>query len=297
MDDLVIEVDQVSKSYGPVRALHEVSLSVVRGEFIGLLGPNGAGKTTLIEMIEGLREPDSGTVSVLRHRPYPRDLALLPRIGVQTQKSAFFERLTAIEHLETVAGLYGRSSADARRSLDQVGLADAADVPVTRVSGGQRQRLAIAAALVHEPEVIFLDEPTGPLDPQARRDLWSMLRRLKENGRSIVYTTHHLDEAEALCDRVAILHAGRIAALDSPRTLISGAALESQVRLPAGRLTTAEAVALEGVDSVSDAGPDLVLHTRQVARVLAALGPDLDAVTTKSATLEDFYLELIGAQS
>lgn len=297
MHDLVIEVDQVSKSYGSARVVDDVSLSVARGEFVGLLGPNGAGKTTLIEMIEGLREPDSGTVTVLGHRPHPRNLELLPRMGVQTQKSAFFDHLTAIEHLETVAGLYGRSPADARRSLEQVGLADAADVRVTRVSGGQRQRLAIAAALVHEPEVIFLDEPTGPLDPQARRDLWSMLRRLKGEGRSIVYTTHHLDEAEALCDRVAILHAGRIAALDSPRTLISGAALGSEIRLPAGRMTAVEAGALDGVDSVSDAGADLVLHTQHVARVLAALGPDLDAVTTRGATLEDVYLDLIGARS
>lgn len=297
MNDLVIEVDHLTKSYGSARVVDDVSFSVARGEFIGLLGPNGAGKTTLIEMIEGLRKPDAGTVSVLGHNPIPRNLHLLPRIGVQTQKSAFFEYVSAIEHLETVAGLYGRSSADARRSLEQVGLSDAADVRVSKISGGQRQRLAIAAALVHEPEVIFLDEPTGPLDPQARRDLWAMLRRLKGDGRSVVYTTHHLDEAEALCDRVAILHAGKVAALDSPRTLISGAGLGSEVRLPVGQMTAAQARALDGVDAVSESATDLVLQTKHVARVLAAIGPELDAVTTRGATLEDFYLKLIGAQS
>ncbi|MFI9639333.1 ABC transporter ATP-binding protein [Micromonospora sp. NPDC051925] len=294
-----VEVEGLSKSYGKVRAVDDVSLTVPRGEFIGLLGPNGAGKTTLIELIEGLRMPDAGTVTVLGHRPHPRNRALLPLIGVQTQKSAFFPHLTAIEHLETVAAFYGLDRQAAQRALAQVGLTASADARVARVSGGQRQRLAIASALVHQPEVIFLDEPTGALDPQARRDLWTMLRQLKSAGKTIVYTTHHLDEAEALCDRVAILHHGRIVALDSPRALISRAAVGTQVLVPMGQLAPEQASRLDGVDSVTVENGTLTLHTQHLTRVLAALGTgaDLDGVQTRTATLEDVYLELIGAQS
>ncbi|MGI5152731.1 ABC transporter ATP-binding protein [Plantactinospora sp. CA-294935] len=294
-----VAVTRLTKSYGEVRAVDDVTLNVPRGEFIGLLGPNGAGKTTLIEIIEGLRVPDAGTVTVLGHRPAPRNLALLPLIGVQTQQSAFFPRLTAREHLETVAALYGLDRQAAQRALDQVGLTDSADVRVTNVSGGQRQRLAIASALVHQPEVIFLDEPTGALDPQARRDLWAVLRQLKGAGKTIVYTTHHLDEAEALCDRVAILHRGRIVALDTPRQLIGRAAAGSQLLLPVGRLAPEQALNVDGVDSVTVESDTLILHTQQLPQVLAALGAttDLAGVQTKSATLEDVYLELIGAQS
>jgi ABC-2 type transport system ATP-binding protein len=297
--EAAIEVERLSRSYGHVHAVADVSLTVPRGEFIGLLGPNGAGKTTLIEIIEGLRVPDTGTVTVLGHRPHPRNLALLPLIGVQTQKSAFFPHLTAIEHLETVAAFYGLDRGAARRTLAQVGLTDAAGARVSQVSGGQRQRLAIATALVHDPEVIFLDEPTGSLDPQARRDLWAVLRQLKGVGKTIVYTTHHLDEAEALCDRVAILHSGRIVALESPRELIGRAALGTQVLLPAGHLAPERALLLDGVDTATVANGTLTLHTRHLSRVLAALGENgsLDGVQTRSATLEDAYLELIGAQS
>ncbi len=294
-----IEVDRLRKSYGDVHAVNDVSLSVPRGEFIGLLGPNGAGKTTLIEIIEGLRVPDAGTVTVLGQNPHPRNLALLPLIGVQTQKSAFFPHLTAIEHLETVAAFYGLDRGAAQRALAQVGLTDSAGARVTQVSGGQRQRLAIATALVHEPEVIFLDEPPGALDPQARRDLWAVLRRLKGAGRTIVYTTHHLDEAEALCDRVAILHKGRTVALETPRELIGRAALGTQVLLPAGHLSAEQALDIDGVETASVDNGTLTLHTQHLSRVLAALGESggLDGVQTRSATLEDAYLELIGAQS
>ncbi len=294
-----IEVEGLVKTYGDVRAVDGVSLTVPRGEFIGLLGPNGAGKTTLIEIIEGLRVPDAGTVTVLGHRPHPRNRALLPLIGVQTQQSAFFPHLTAIEHLETVAAFYGRDRQAAHRALAQVGLSDSANARVAKVSGGQRQRLAIASALVHQPEVIFLDEPTGSLDPQARRDLWATLRQLKGEGKTIVYTTHHLDEAEALCDRVGILRHGRIVALDAPRDLIGRATSGAQVLLPAGRIEADLAGGLDGVDAVTVANGTLTLHTRQLTRVLAALGAstDLNGVQTKAATLEDVYLELIGANA
>lgn len=296
-DSPAIAVHQVHKRYGDRRAVDGVSLDVRRGEFFGLLGPNGAGKTTLIEIMEGLRQADGGTVTVLGRSPWPRDTALLPRMGVQTQASAFFVRQSAREHLVTVAGLYRCGPAAADRTLETVGLTEQRDVLVENLSGGQRQRLAIASALVHGPELIFLDEPTAALDPQARRDLWEVLRALKSEGRTIVYTTHHLDEAEALCDRVAILVDGRITALDSPHRLVTAAGAPSRLLLPEGRIGVEEAAALPGVDRATLQGGSLVLETSAPGTVLRAVDAltGLDGVMTRTATLEDVYLELTGA--
>ncbi|MFF4317972.1 ABC transporter ATP-binding protein [Streptomyces sp. NPDC001568] len=295
-ESTAVSVHEVRKRYGDRQAVDGISLDVRRGEFFGLLGPNGAGKTTLIEIIEGLRQADSGTVQVLGHSPWPRNTALLPRIGVQTQASAFFVRQSAREHLATVAGLYRKDAAAADRTLESVGLTEQRDVMVENLSGGQRQRLAIASALVHDPELIFLDEPTAALDPQARRDLWEVLRALKGEGRTIVYTTHHLDEAEALCDRVAILVGGRIAALDSPHQLVSAAGAPARLLVPAGRIAPDAAAALPGVDRVTEQGGSMVLETSAPGRVLQAVDAltGLDGVMTRTATLEDVYLELTG---
>ncbi|MEU3793904.1 ABC transporter ATP-binding protein [Streptomyces fructofermentans] len=289
-----VAIHDVRKRYGTRQALDGVSLQVGRGEFFGLLGPNGAGKTTLVEIMEGLRQADSGTVRVLDTSPWPRNIALLPRIGVQTQSSAFFVRQTAREHLATVAALYGASGAAADRTLDTVGLTDQRGTRVEDLSGGQRQRLAIASALVHEPELIFLDEPTAALDPQARRSLWDVLRALKQAGRTIVYTTHHLDEAEALCDRVAILVEGRVTALDSPRNLVEHAGSPTRLLLPPERLTLARATAIPGVNRASVEGGSLVLETHTSGRVLSALDAmgGLEGVQTRTPTLEDVYLAL-----
>jgi ABC-2 type transport system ATP-binding protein len=295
-----IVLTDIRKRYAALEALTGVSLTVRRGEFFGLIGPNGAGKTTLIEIIEGLREPSSGSVSVLGISPTPRNVALLPRIGVQTQASAFFVRLTAREHLETVAALYGVAPEAAGRTLDLVGLTAAADTRVNDISGGQRQRLAIASALVHDPEILLLDEPTAALDPKARRDLWRVLRDLKAAGKTIVYTTHHLDEAEALCDRVAILVSGAIRALGSPRELIGGSQLPTRVSIPNGRISLEQAKELDGAEHVcADDGALVVVETQTPGRVLAALGATvgLDDVQTRMVTLEDIYLELTGPEA
>lgn len=295
--DPTIVTEEVRKRYGDHEAVAGVSLQVRRGEFFGLLGPNGAGKTTLVEIMEGLREADSGTVSVLGGPPWPRNVSLLPRMGVQTQSSAFFVRQTAREHLSTVAALFGVGRTAADGALEAVGLSGQRDVMVENLSGGQRQRLAIASALVHEPELIFLDEPTAALDPQARRDLWEVLRGLKKQGRTIVYTTHHLDEAEALCDRVAILVAGRIAALDSPHNLVAASGTPTRLMIPAGRLTPEEALEIEGVDHAEEQGGSLVLETRVSGQVLSAVDAltGLADVQTRTPTLEDVYLELTGS--
>ncbi|MGW7428345.1 ABC transporter ATP-binding protein [Streptomyces sp. NPDC054861] len=287
-------VQGVSKRYGDRQAVDDVSLEIHPGEFFGLLGPNGAGKSTLVEIMEGLRRADTGTVALFGASPWPRDTALLPRIGVQTQSSAFFVRQTAHEHLRTVAALFGAPRAAVDASLETVGLTDRRDVQVENLSGGQRQRLAIASALVHGPELIFLDEPTAALDPQARRDLWEVLRALKARGRTIVYTTHHLDEAEALCDRIAILVDGRIAVTDSPHNLVGASQAPSRLLLPLGRLDEEQAAGISGVDRVTVQGGSLVLETRTAGRVLAAVDrlAGLDGVQTRTATLEDVYLDL-----
>ncbi|MFC9859645.1 MULTISPECIES: ABC transporter ATP-binding protein [unclassified Streptomyces] len=292
-----VALDGVHKRYGDTRAVDGVSFTVARGEFFGLLGPNGAGKTTLVEIMEGQRRADAGTVTVLGTSPWPRNVALLPRLGVQTQASAFFVRLTAREHLCTMAALYRCDAAAAERALASVGLTEQGDTRVDDLSGGQRQRLAIASALVHGPELIFLDEPTAALDPQARRALWQVLRDLKGAGRTIVYTTHHLDEAEALCDRVAIMVDGKVAALDSPASLIAAGSPTTRLLVPAGRLTLAAARAIPGVDRAEEEADSIVLETLESGRVLAAVDAiaGLQGVQTRTASLEDVYLALTGA--
>jgi ABC-2 type transport system ATP-binding protein len=214
-----IEVRDLALAYGDTKAVDGVSFEVAEGEFFGILGPNGAGKTTTLEVVEGLRRPDAGTVQVLGEQPWPRNARLLPRIGVQLQASAYFERLTAREQIRTFAALYGVPAGSADAWLGRVGLTDKADTRTENLSGGQAQRLAIACALVHDPDLVFLDEPTAALDPQARRNLWDLLSGLNDSGRTVVLTTHYLDEAEALCDRVAIMDHGRVLELDTPLAL------------------------------------------------------------------------------
>ena len=224
-----IEVHDLVMTYGDLRAVDGVGFEVAEGEFFGILGPNGAGKTTTLEMVEGLREPDSGTITVLGERVWPRNPGLLPRIGVQLQASSFFERLTAREQIHTFASLYGVPTARGDEWLERVGLVDKADTRVEDLSGGQHQRLSIACALVHDPELVFLDEPTASLDPQARRNLWDLLRGINDAGRTVVLTTHYMDEAEVLCDRVAIMDHGRLLRLDSPAALVE--ALDAPVQV------------------------------------------------------------------
>ena len=224
-----IEVRDLVMTYGDLRAVDDVTFEVAEGEFFGILGPNGAGKTTTLEIIEGLRRPDSGTVSVLGEQAWPRNARLLPRIGVQLQASSFFERLTAREQIHTFASLYAVPTGRADDWLERVGLVDKADTRVEDLSGGQHQRLSIACALVHDPELVFLDEPTASLDPQARRNLWDLLNVINDAGRTVVLTTHYMDEAEILCDRVAIMDHGRVLRLDTPAALVD--ALDAPVKV------------------------------------------------------------------
>ncbi len=284
--------------YGDLRAVDDVSFEVAEGEFFGILGPNGAGKTTTLEMIEGLRRPVAGTVRVLGESPWPRNPALLPRMGVQLQASAFFERLTAREQIHTFAALYAASSAAADDWLERVGLGEKAETRTEQLSGGQAQRLSIACALVHDPDVVFLDEPTAALDPQARRNLWELLSGLTDSGRTVVLTTHYMDEAEVLCDRVGIMDHGRLLKLDSPAALVRG--LDAPVRVAVARHLLEPEVAgtAPGVDAVETDESSLVLTTQRPSTLLPWLAERqaLEGLQVHGATLEDVFLELTGRE-
>jgi ABC-2 type transport system ATP-binding protein len=296
--DTVIDVADVTKTYGSTRAVDGVSLSVRAGEFFGVIGPNGAGKTTLLEVIEGLRPADSGSVRMLGQSPWPRNAALLPRIGVQLQASAFFERLTAREQLRTFGSLYGLPADRADQLLEQVGLLEKADTQTEKLSGGQMQRLSIACSLVHDPEVVFLDEPTAALDPQARRNLWDLLSSIAAAGRTVVLTTHYMDEAETLCDRVAIMDHGRILAVDRPAALVRGMDAPTRIGLAPEAVDPADARGLPGVLEVAADEAGLVLTTREPATVLSELArrEALQGLAVHGATLEDVFLELTGRE-
>jgi ABC-2 type transport system ATP-binding protein len=214
-----ISVSGLRKSYGNLVAVDGISFDVKQHEIFGLLGPNGAGKTTTVEILEGLRDADSGQAQVagVDVRKEPEKVKAL--IGVQLQSSAFFDGLSLAELIDMFAALYHRK-VDAMAILKKVDLVEKAGSPVNKLSGGQKQRFSIATALVNEPRILFLDEPTTGLDPQARRNLWELAESIRREGRTIVLTTHYMDEAETLCDRVAIMDHGKILALDPPDTLI-----------------------------------------------------------------------------
>lgn len=217
--DSILEVKNLQKAYGSNKAVRGISFDVKRGEIFGILGPNGAGKTTTLEMIETLREIDGGTatidgVDVAKH-PYE----IRGMIGVQPQTPGFQDKTKLSELIQMFAAAYGEK-VNPKEFLDEVNLGDKADSYVEQLSGGQKQRFSIVAALVHNPKVFFLDEPTTGLDPQARRNLWKLIEEVRDRGISVILTTHYMDEAEVLCDRIAIMDQGKIIALDTPKNLI-----------------------------------------------------------------------------
>jgi ABC-2 type transport system ATP-binding protein len=215
----IISVRDLRKRYGTLTAVDGVSFEVAEGEVFGILGPNGAGKTTTLEMIEGMRPIDEGTATIdgVDVRRDPREVKR--RIGIQLQSSAFFDELTLVELIDLFGRLYERD-VDPMALLALVDLTDKARSQVRTLSGGQKQRFSIASALVNDPRVLFLDEPTTGLDPQARRHLWGLVRQIRSDGHTVVLTTHYMEEAEELCDRVAIMDGGRIVALETPQALV-----------------------------------------------------------------------------
>jgi ABC-2 type transport system ATP-binding protein len=293
-----ISARDIRKSYGDLRAVDGVTFDVAPGEFFGILGPNGAGKTTTLEIIEGLREADAGEATVLGLPPWPRNPALLPRIGVQLQASAFFERLTAREQLCTFASLYGVPARRADEMLEVVGLTDKAGTRTEKLSGGQAQRLSIACALVHDPDVVFLDEPTGALDPQARRNLWDVLRAISAEGRTVVLTTHHMDEAEILCERVAIMDHGKILQIGPPAALVRAIDFPNRITVSAGLVAAAEVRAGVPGAEVTDDGVTLAIVARDPAPALGWLADRgaLAGLQVRGGTLEDVFLQLTGRE-
>ncbi len=297
-----IVVEGLTKRYGAVEAVRGVSFKVRKGEVFGILGPNGAGKTTTLECIEGLQRPASGAVTVLG-MDVPRETARIKeRIGVQLQASSYFDYLTLSEILDLFGHFYKRSLPVAQL-LRHVGLEEKARAPVNKLSGGQKQRFTIASTLINDPELIFLDEPTTGLDPKARRDLWDLIRAMNREGRTIILTTHYMEEAQVLCHRVAIMDQGRIVALDSPARLIQSLPAPCEVHFAVEGAPAMDGFqSLDGVTSVLRL-PDgqCAVRSRDAARTLPALlswaksaGVQLARIEVRPATLEDVFLALTG---
>jgi len=299
MSDAIVQVRNLQKRYGPVTAVADVSFDVLRGEIFGILGPNGAGKTTTLEMIEGLRRPDGGTAVVDGIDVGKDSRGVRARIGVQLQEAGFFERLSVEETLR-LFGSFHRRRAPVDDLIDRVQLTEKRRSWAGTLSGGQRQRLSIAVALVNDPRIMFLDEPTTGLDPQARRNLWDVIAGFRREGRTVVLTTHYMEEAERLCDRVAIMDHGRIVALDTPRALIHAhaAATTIGVTLTGGQ---ADFVALPGVRRVERTNGEVLLSSTDPLQTVHAL-MDLNRsdvlhfhqLRVEEATLEDVFLHLTG---
>jgi ABC-2 type transport system ATP-binding protein len=297
----VVEVRGLTKRYGDVTAVNEVSFDIEKGEIFGLLGPNGAGKTTTIEMIEGLRKPDSGTVKVCDIDVLLGIDKVKEIIGVQLQSTTLYDKIRIGEAIELFGGYY-RKSLPTAQVLDEVSLDNKETSFVEALSGGQRQRLALALALVNEPEILFLDEPTTGLDPQARRNVWDVIDRLRERGKTIVLTTHYMEEAERLCDRVGIMDQGKIIALDAPSDLIAKQNPESAVELITSNGVSKELFhRLPRVSKVTQDGNRFILYSKEASSVLIQLthlsesgGLDLESISVRKATLEDVFLELTG---
>ena len=299
--DPVIRVRELRKTYGSLVAVDGVSFNVRPGEVFGLLGPNGAGKTTTVEVLEGLRQPDSGEVTVLGIDAIRHADDLRARIGVSLQTAALYPKLTVAEVLDLFRAFYGHG----RATSDLIELMDLAEKRATRtqdLSGGQRQRLSVALALVNDPELVFLDEPTTGMDPAARRALWDVVLGLKSEGRSVLLTTHYMEEAEVLCDRIAIMDHGHILESGTVEELVSRRFHERAVRFDAVEgLTDERMAAIPGVTSVKHEDGVVMLYTRDVPGTIGAvlatteeLGHEPANLAVRRATLEDVFLDLTG---
>jgi ABC-2 type transport system ATP-binding protein len=297
----VIQVSGVRKTYGSTVAVDEVSFEVHDGEIFGLIGPNGAGKTTTMECIEGLRTPDRGNISVLGLDPFHQVYKLQERIGVQLQQAQLQKRIKVWEAVDLWASLYRKKAIDGEHLLEQLGLSDKRNAWFMNLSGGQKQRLFIALALINDPEVVFLDELTTGLDPQSRRAIWDLVRGIRERGKTVFLTTHLMEEAERLCDRVAIIEHGRIIDIDRPDKLVDRHCPERTVVLTTNApVAEARFRAIPGVDAVNCTDFRFTIRGRGddlVSQVIHCLSENRIRVTdfrTILPNLEDVFLKLTG---
>lgn len=299
---VVIEVRYLVKQYTDVTAVNGVSFEIRKGEIFGMVGPNGAGKTTTIECIEGLRSPDEGNVQVLGLDPQRDGYDLRQRIGMQLQESALHPRLKVWEALDLFASFY-RRAVGWHALLEQLGLTEKHNAPIAKLSGGQKQRLFIALALVNDPDLVFLDELTTGLDPQARRAMWDLVRSIRERGKTVFLTTHYMEEAERLCDRVAIIDQGQIVALDTPENLVRSLGAESRVVFGVdGRFDEGALQVIPGVTKVERIGERVVVYgpgeglVGGVVNTLEAGGVRFRDLRTEQPSLEDVFLALTGRE-
>jgi ABC-2 type transport system ATP-binding protein len=294
-----VRVSDLRKQYGGVPAAQGVSFEIADGEIFGLIGPNGAGKTTTVECTIGLREPDAGTIEVCGIDARRRPLEVRQKIGAALQATSLQDKITPREALALFGSFY-RTRAEPNQLLERFALADKADAPFDSLSGGQRQRLALALAFVNKPELVFLDEPTAGLDPLSRRELHDEIAQMKRDGHTVLLTTHYIDEAQTLCDRIAVIHRGRIVATGAPRELIG-----RSERLPMVSIATMQPIAAEcwnglpDVDGLSWSGTTAQFSTSRVNETVSELlrrfaerGIEVAELHVQKATLEDVFLEL-----
>jgi ABC-2 type transport system ATP-binding protein len=297
----IIQVSGIRKTYGRTVAVDEISFEVNDGEIFGLIGPNGAGKTTTMECIEGLRTPDRGTISVLGLDPFSDVYKLQERIGVQLQQAQLQKRIKVWEAVDLWASLYRKNAPDGERLLEQLGLIDKRNAWFMTLSGGQKQRLFIALALINNPEVVFLDELTTGLDPQSRRAIWDLVRSIRERGKTVFLTTHLMEEAERLCDRVAIIEHGRIIDIDRPENLVKRHCPERAVVLGTDDRTAEELFrAIPRVETVIRSDSQFTIRGQGddlVTEVIHCLSENRIRVTdfrTILPNLEDVFIKLTG---
>lgn len=304
--DAIIQVEGLRKTYGETVAVDGISFEVHEGEIFGMVGPNGAGKTTTIECLEGLRKPDQGTIRVLGMDPQREAQALRERTGMQLQQSNLPARMRVWEALDLYAAFYP-DAADWRVLLTQLGLEEKRNAPFAKLSGGQKQRLFIALALLPEPQLVFLDELTTGLDPQARHTIWDLVRDVRAKGKTVLLTTHFMEEAEHLCDRVAILDHGRIVALDTPETLIRNLGVEERIVFTVvdGTLPAKFEKAFSGETQLEVQGERVVIHGKndrkiplvsEVVNLLAKMEVPFRDLHTEQPNLEDVFLSLTGRE-
>ncbi len=303
--ETIVQVEGLRKVYGATVAVEDVTFEVREGEIFGMVGPNGAGKTTTIECLEGLRKPDQGMVRVLSMDPQRDGQILRERTGIQLQQSNLPERMRVWEALDLYASFYSKA-ADWRALLVQLGLEEKRNAPFAKLSGGQKQRLFIALALLPDPQLVFLDELTTGLDPQARHATWDLVRDMRAKGKTVLLTTHFMEEAERLCDRVAILDHGRIVALETPAALIRALGAEERVVFNLdGTLPADFETALSGGARLEVKGDQVIVHgandskgslVSEVVSLLTSQGVQFRDLRTEQPTLEDVFLNLTGRQ-